>query len=588
MGSSRRQSSFEHHDRGFQAEVQKTARVTLGSASKPHHVRSGHSETRDICSGLVGERSDKGNRGENSTTFFSSLYKGKEKRKATSSHRPVSSQLTSGGSHIQNGNCGGDLQKHHGSFVGLLRGHRRRLFPRSHALGFSQIPSIQAKGENLCFPVPSLRSISSSMGFFKSNQTHKTTPPQPSNFYFQLLGRFSHFLHLSGEIAGGLQNSGGTLTKFGLQDKLGEVKSNTVSDNRISRSYLGSSQARTISATRQDSTHKRPMPRNESEGGNDQERVREPDRSTEFCLNIHSSGKTPLTSASVVDESTHPSMHQGHTCSSGRGVQGVASDLEFSGISESSSSNEDSLAFPRPDDRCVSGRMVWDTSSSESFGDMVQGRETPINELEGAKGDSTSSGRISVLIEGKDSTTSVRQHYSNSLPETSRFGKTCSPSFPDSRDTVVLQELEDLPPSSSSEGCLERSSGPGFPPSPNCHGVDSGQADFLLAKQICPSIPGGSVCNEGEHTTSSICVPLSGPSGSGIQRVQHEVEQLDIHLPHASNELLGGRCEVSPGVPREGSSSGPILAIEGVVSTAPSSVQRVTNPSSPRLSLCPR
>ena len=86
MGSSRRQSSFEHHDRGFQAEVQKTARVTLGSASKPHHVRSGHSETRDICSGLVGERSDKGNRGENSTTFFSSLYKGKEERKATSSH----------------------------------------------------------------------------------------------------------------------------------------------------------------------------------------------------------------------------------------------------------------------------------------------------------------------------------------------------------------------------------------------------------------------------------------------------------------------------------------------------------------------
>ena len=348
MGSSRRQSGIEHHDRRFQVEVQKTSRTSHGSSPKPPHVRSGHSEAREICTRLVGESSDKGNKGENSTSFFSSLYKGKEERKTTSSHRPVSSQLTAGGSHIQDGNCGGDLQKHHGSFMGLLRGHRGRLFSRSHALGISQIPSVQAKGKNVCFSVPPFRSVSSSMGFFKSNQAHKASPSQPSDLYFQLLGRFSHFLHFSGEIAGGLQNCGGTTSEFGLQDKLGEVKSSSFSVNRVSRSFLGSSQARTLSSTRQDSTHKRPMPGNESEGGNDQERVREPDGIDELCLSIHSSGKTPLTTASVVDESTHPSMHQGRPCSSGRGVQGVTSDLEFSGISELSSSNEDSLAFPRP------------------------------------------------------------------------------------------------------------------------------------------------------------------------------------------------------------------------------------------------
>ena len=581
MGSPGRQSGFEHYDRRFQVEVQKTSRTSLGSSSKPHHVRGSHSETRNLCSGLVREGSDKGNKGKNSTSLFSSLYKGKEEWETTSSSRPVSSQLASGSSHIQNGDCGGNIQKHHGSFVGLLRGHRRRLFPRSHSLGISQIPSLQTKGKNLRLSVPSVRAVSGSMGLFKSHQAHKTSSSQPSDLYFQLLGRLSHFLHFSGEVAGGLQNCRGTTSKFGLQDKLGKVQSDSFSVTRISRCSLGSSKAQIISSTGQNHTHQRAMSGNEPEGGDYQERVREPDGPNEFCLGIHSSGTTSFTSASDVDEPSHSSMHQGRTCSSGQGVQGVASDLEFSEISESSSSNEDSMAFPRLDDRCVSGRMVRGSSPSESVGFMVRGCETPFNELEGAKGDSTGSGRISVLIEGQDCATSIGQHNSNSLPETSRVGKACTSSCPDGRDTVVLQELEDLPSSSSSEGCLKRARRPRFSSAPHCYGVDSGQANIHLAEQICSSIPGGFVRNEGKHTTSSVCVPLSRSSGSGVQCFQHEVGQLDIHLPHASNELCRGSSATSPGISRKRSSSCSILAIEGVVSTSPSSVQRVTNPSSP-------
>ena len=581
MGSSRRQSCFEHNDRRVPVEVHKTSGTSLGPSSKPHDVRSSHSETRNLCTRLVRKGSHKGDKGKNSTSLFSSLYTGKEEWETTSSHRPVASQLTSGSSHIQDGDCGGDIQKHHGSFVGLLRGHRRRLFPRSHSLGISQIPSLQTKGENIRLPVPPLRVVPGPLGFFKGNQAHKASSSQPSDLYFQLLGRLSHFLHFSGKIAGSLQNCGGTSSEFGLQDKLGEVQSNSFSVNRISRSFLGSSQARTLSSTGQNHSHQRSMPGNESEGGNYQEGVRETDGSTKFCLSIHSSGKTPLATASVVDESTHPSMHQGRPCSSGQGVQRVPSDLEFSGISESSSSNEGSLAFPRLDDRCVPGRMVWDSSSSESFRVMARGSETSLNELEGTKGNPTSSGGISVLTEGENCASSVRQHDSNSMPETSRVSKTCTSSYPDSRDTVILQELEDLPSSSSSEGCLKCPCRPRFSAASHCNRVDSGQADILLAEQIRSPIPGRFVCNEGEHTTSSVCVPLSRPSGTGVQRIQHAVEHLDLHIPHASNELCGRRSEISPGVSRKRSSSCSILAIEGVVSTSPSSVQRVTNPSSP-------
>ena len=587
MGGSRRQSGIEHHDRGFQVEVQKTSRTSLGSSSQPHHVRSSHAENRDLCARLVRKTSHKRDKGKNSTSLFSSLHKGKEKWETTSSHRPVTPQLTSGGSHIQNGDCGGDIQKHHGSFVGLLRGHRRRLFPRSHSLGISQIPSLQTKGKNLRLSVPSVRAVSGSMGLFKSHQAHKTSSSQPSDLYFQLLGRLSHFLHFSGEIAEGLQNGGGTSSEFGIQDKLGEVQSDSISTNRISRSLMGSSQARTLSSTGQNLTHQRSMPGDEPEGGNYQEGVGETDRSTEFCLKLHSFGKTPLTSASVVDESPHPSMHQGRLCSSGQGVQGVPSDLEFSEVSESTSSNEDSLAFPRLDDGCISGRMVRNSSPSESFRVMVRGSEAPFNELEGAKGNSTGSDRISVLIEGEDCASTVGQHDSDSMPETSRFSKTCTSSCPDDRDTVVLQELEDLPSSSSSEGCLKRPSRPRFSSAPHCHRVVSGQTDILLAEQIGSSIPGGFVCNKGEHTTSSVCVPLPRPSGSGIQRVQLEVEQLDLHLPHASNELYSRRSKISPRVSRKRSSSCSILAFEGVVPTTPSSVQRTSNPTTPESVIVP-
>ena len=582
MGSSWRQSCLEHHDRRFSSKIQEIAGTALRTSSRSNHDRSGNSETGNICARLVGEKCDKGDKGENSPSLFSVIYPSEEEWETTTSHRPVGSQLTSGSSHLQDGDSRGDLQKHHGSFMGLLGGHRRRIFPRANALGISQIPRLQAQRKDLRLPVSTFWSIPSSMGIFKSDQAHKTSPSHPSDLYFQLLGRLSHFLNVTRETKESLKDCSGTTSEFGIQNQLGEVEPSSLSVDRISRGDLGSSQTRTLSSTGQNQTHQRSMPGDESEGGFYQERAREPDRTDELCFNVHSTWETPSVTTSDVDESAHSSKLQGRPCSSGRGFQGVASGLEISNISESSSSNESSKNFPRPDDGCVSGRMVWDSTTSESSGPLVRGREAPINELERAEGYSTGSCRISVCVGGEIGTTTVGQHDSSSLPKTPRFGKTCPSPFPDNRNTPFLQELEDLPSTSSSEGCPERSSGPRFSASPHRHRVVSGQTNVPLAKSSSPTISGGPVRDKGKYTTSSVCVPLSRPSGSGLQCLQLEVEPMDIHLPHASNELFRGRCEDSSGVPRKRGSDSPILAIKRMVSSAPSSVQRDADPPSPQ------
>ena len=571
----------EHYDRGIPSEVQEPPRASLGPSPRINHDGSRNSPARNICAELVSEGSDKGNKTENSSSFFSTFHKSKEKRQTTSGHRSVDSQPSSGGPHLQNGDSGGDFQKHHGSFVGLFSRHRGRLLPRPYALGVSQVPRFQVKRENVRLSVPTLRAITCPMGFFKGDQTHKTSPSHPSNLYFQLLGRLSHFLHFSRETEGGLQNSSGTSTELGFQNQLGKIQPRSFSVDRISRCNLESSEARTISSTRQDHAHQRSLHRVQQEECVYQERVGESDRTDELRLGLLTSGETSSPTTSNVDESAHSSFLQGRPCSSGRGFQEASGLLEVSEISESTSPNASAQTIPRPDDGCFSGWMVRDSSTSESNGPMALEREAPFNELERTEGCSTSPSRVSVCVGGEISATSIRQFNNSVLSEETRLGKTCTSTFPDNGDTPILPGLEDQPSSSSSEGCPKRSCRPRVSPSSHCHRVVLGQADFHLVEQPCSPIPSGSIRHKGKHSVDSVCVPLPGPSGSGVQRIQHKVEHLDVHLPHATNELHRGSCESPPELPWQGDLGGPPVALERVVSSSASQMQSVTNPSSP-------
>ena len=580
MGNTGGRGCHEHYDGRIPSKVQSGTSPSLGPSPRFIHVRSGDYPPRFLYTKVVAGGSNKGNQEKNSPSFFSAVHQSQEKRKTASSHRPVASQHSSGRSNFQNGNCGGNFQKHHGSFMGLFSRHRRRILPCSNELGVPQVPSLQTTRENVRLPIPPLRVIPSSMGILKGDQAYKTPPSHPSNLYFQLFGRLSHFLPFSGETAGSLKNCGGSSTKLGLQNQLGEVKPYSLSVDRISRGNLGSSQARAFSSTRQDHTHQVSMHGVQSEVGINQKRVGEFDRSDELRFNIHQIGEASPSTNSHVDESTYSSMLQGCSCSSERGFKGVASLLDVSGISESTSSDAGSQTISRPDDRRVSGRMVRDSSTSEGIRHMVAECDSPIYELERAEGGSTSSCRVSVCVEGEIGATVVGQHNSNSLPKKSGFGKTSTPSFPDNRNSVILQELENLSSSSSSKGCPKRSGGPRFSPTSYCHGMVPGQADVFLGEFSSSSIPSRSIRHKGEHPASSVCVPLPGPPGSGFQRIQLEVGRLDVHLPHAPNELLRGRCELSPVLPREGCANSPLLAIEGMVPSTSTTVQGSSNPPS--------
>ena len=572
--------SYKYNDGGLSSKVQDPSCTTVRSSSRINHVRERDSQTRTIYSKMVNKGSNKRNKTENSSPFFSAIHKREKEWQTASSHRFISAQPSSNSPHIQNGDSGGDFQEHHGSFMGLFGGYRRCLLPRTHALGVSQVPGIQASWENLRFPVPPVWPLPSPMGFFQGNQAHKTSPPHPSNKYFQLLGRLHYFLNFSRETEGSFQYSSDPTSELGIQNQLGKIESHSLSVDRVSRCNLESTKTRTFSSSRENNAYQGSLLRDEQERSLNKERVRKPDRSDKFCVSLCAARKTSSLAYSNVDESPYSSMLQGCSGSSGREVQGVAKLLDVSRIHESPNSDESSQTFPRPDDGCITGGMVRNSSTSESSGFMARECETPINELEGAESCSASSDGVPACVTGEIGTTALRQLDSSGLPEEPRLCKTCSSSFPNNGNSVILSELGNQPSSSSSEGCSQCSGRPRVSPSSNSHRMVIGQEDIQLVEQSSSSTPSRSLCHEGELSASSVCLPLSGPAGSGLQCFQLEVGQLDVHLSNATNELSGGRGESSSELPRQGNSGSSLLAIERVVPSTSSQMQGEYNPSS--------
>ena len=86
-------------------------------------------------------------------------------------------KMENGGSHCENNIRGS---------VGLLNRHQRWLLSRSSKLGISQILGLQGQEQSFCFPIPSVRSFASSVGFHKGHQTNKTKTPFLAHNYLQL------------------------------------------------------------------------------------------------------------------------------------------------------------------------------------------------------------------------------------------------------------------------------------------------------------------------------------------------------------------------------------------------------------------
>lgn len=267
-------------------------------------------------------------------------------------------------------------------------------------------------------------------------------------------------------------------------------------------------------------------------------------------------------------------VFQGRVCSSRRESQGVVGYLDKSEIPRQTSADAHSTTFSHCDDRRLLGRLVWDPSSSKGHGFLGSRRLPFLNELEGIKGYSSVSDRISVSPERESSAFTVGQHHGHLMPSSSRFSEICAPAQPLSGNIGVLQETVDLPSPRTSKGSFKRSGRPGVPAPSNFNRMVTGQDDVRL--DLRPNFPlsSGSIRNQGQYSVGSLCVSLPRRPCGGVQRFQLELGSLDLHLPISSFELLS-RCGVpSSGVQRERCPDSSLLALERVVPSALPALQR--------------
>ena len=576
LGGPRR---HQHYDGGLPVKLQEGPGSLIGPSPKCAY-QGGHILSSGILHPeVVRHRSCERNRHTSTSFLFSPLHTCQEKRQVAPYHRPVGAQHSSGGSHIQNGNGGGHLPFHLGDSLGLLHRHRGRLFPRTNGLEFSQIPRLQAQRKNICVPVPPIRSIVGSMGVLSGHQAHKTPPTHSSDTNLQLPRRFYRLRSVSGGTARCLRRGSRPSSSSGVQNQLGEVQSRTLPVDRISRGHLGPAEGGIVRSPGQTGRAQNPLFRDVSEECHHQERVGKPDGLNELCRDLRSSGKTAPASRSDVVESQHPPLHQGRACLPGWEGQGAAEHLDESGFPGPTSSDARSSTVSHPDDGCLLGGLVRDTSASEGDGSLARERFPFLHELERTEGDSAGSGGLPVSAQGTDGALVVGQHDCGFLPTTSRLRETRTPSFPDDGNSGVLQEPVDCLTPRTPEGSSQRFSGPRLPSASHRHGMVAGQGDIRLDLRTGPSFPGRLVCNEGKLPARALCVPVPGRPRGGFRRVQLELESLDVHIPDAPHELLSGDSVTPPGVPGDRSSGSSLLALEGVVPAASAALQR--EPPSP-------
>ena len=580
MGNSGGQSSDEHYDRRLSVKVREATDSVIGPSSRVIHVGSSNSKSRNIHSRMVEARGDQGDSSKNSSPLLKAFYKRKEKWQITSHNRPFRSQSAPGGSHIQDGNSSSDFQKSHRDSVGLLSRYRGRVFPCPNSLGISQIPGLPTTREDICVPISSVRPLTSSLGFFESNKANKETSPYSNDIYFQLLGRLHHLFKFSGETEGSHRKCVGSPPKFRVQNKLGEIESGPVTGDRVPRSVLEPTDTRTFSPSGEDHSHQRPVPGDSEERKIVKKRTGEFDRHDELCLELHSTGKTSSSSHSYVAKSPHSSMLQRCPSASGREIQGTDLLLEKSRIYEPSSSDAVSQTVPRSNDGCVTRWMVRNSTSEESVRSLANERKTLLHELEGVESSTISSDRVQTCSKGEVSSGSIGQYDGSSLSKESGISETCSPSCSDNRNINFLQKLGNQSSPSTSKRCSERPGGSRLSSSSHSHRVVIGQEDFHLVEQAGSTVPSGPICDKGEYSTSSVRVPMSGSSSSGVQCIQLGLEQVDVHIPYASDEYSGGRCQSSSGLPGKRGSDSPSLAIERLVPSPPSQVQGSPSSSS--------
>ena len=577
---SRRWCSHKHYDGRISSKLLDSASVKHRSSSSSSHEGTSHGSSLDVYSQMAGNWGSEGDKGKDSSVVFSSVHQSQEKRQVTPSDRPVRVEPHAEDSHFQNGNCFSDLQSSFRNSMGMLDRHRGCILPCADKLGLSQVSCLQAEGSDLRVPVPAFRPFSSTMGILQSNKTHQEETSLTPDLHILIPRRLYNLREIPDSSSRSIKDGSRSPSITGIQDKLDKIQLNSFTNGGISRRHVGPQVVDPVSSAGQTTRYHQQMSDISSKGHSISKGTGELDRRVELCRILHRLGKASSDSHHVVGQSQHAHSDQRRTGSTRLRFQGTSQDLDKSVIPQPSSSDASCQTDPLSDDGCLSGGLVRHPSSPEDHGQMEPHCTIIVNELEGTEGCPSSLVGVPCSAGRESSPTTLGQFHDCSMHQTSGFSETQTPSLTDIGDPTILQKMAHQSPSCSPTGGLECTGGSGIPSSPDCYGVVS-RPDHLCIVGVPGSTSSNRpVCDQGKYSASPIHLSLPGPSGSGIRRIQHVVEPLDVHLPDASLELPRPSSFLPDGVSRDGGSCSSFLAFEGLVSPSSPQVSEGLPPSS--------
>ena len=186
-------------------------------------------------------------------------------------------------------------------------------------------------------------------------------------------------------------------------------------------------------------------------------------------------------------------------------------------------------------DRRLGDGLGRGTPSTLRLRDLARFIPFLLNELAGTSSSISFSSTLSSPSSGSLRPTFLGQHHGDFLHSSSRHVTLRSSHASLHADSGVLQGSLHLSHSKTPQRVSECDGRSELSPEPDLHGMDIGSEDVRLGLLSDASSTGGPLRHQGQPPSSLLCLPLSGPGGSGGECDVDPLEPMGIDLPVSSS-----------------------------------------------------
>ena len=531
-----RRSGNKHNDKGVQTIIQINPGSNATTSVFRNYFAKNNNGSQRIHSNLVKKGDYQRNICSNKSKFLTNLHATEKEREKATNYRSVNPEPSFRLPFIQNGdrlrNCKSDFD----GFMGVFHRYSGCLLPRPNELGVPQISGFQNRKPDFCIPVSPFRSVSSTLGLHQDHQANKIKASHSNDPYFQLPGRL-HPLRRNCSSAVRLdEDNVGVTSESRICHKLGKVISKPSPRSGIPRCLLGSEERDIVRSAGEEESNRRSLPCSPEREQRLSTLTGKSCGLAELRSILCSTGKTPSPSDNCLDELKHSLLQQGHSSSSDSSLQKLGQNLDKPRVSVPVCSYEHLASRHINDDRCIIGRLVRSSASSQGPRHLVPRRSAQLNELEGTNGGLLISAEVQVDVEREDCPSPFGQHYNSVLSEETRFAKVRKTTLPHNVDSGILQNEQNHIGSGTSERRDECTGGPRFEIETGFDRMDSRPNNIQSNSGNVPGASSRPFCNPVQRSTQNVCISVSRRSSGRLRCLRPRLGSVEVDLPLSSQE----------------------------------------------------